>query len=938
MIQEPGQFRVLYRDFLRRMVDVELLSAGGDLNHLMAQFAGLLAAFSLVLAIYLVPPIVFHDLPLEALARAAWGTHEFLISTTIAVVGMFTVVCWDALLPSRRDSVVLGMLPIRRRTIFRAKVAAIGSALGMAVVAVNCFTGLSIPCAALPAGPSWLAFPRAFLAYWIAMAAAGVFVFCVLLATQGIAAQLLPYPQFLKVSGFLQVAAFFLVLAVYFLTPGSSDLQLQAQESLRLIGMLPSFWFLALFQKLNGIDEPAFAGLAGRAVWALAIAFAAAGVTYTLSYWRTLRLMVEQPDIAPSDRKRAASPLLVLAARKAMKTPLESAVLLFIARTVGRCRQQRNILAAFTGIGLAISLTFAKGMLYGGTQMYAEARRYGFRPPSLYEPNIPLLAAGFVVLILGVIGMRAVFSLPVDMKANWIFRITDVHSPKAYFTAVRKSVFVLAAAPVWIAAAMLYLALWPGAPAMAHLAVLLMIGTVVIETSLREFRKLPFACSYLPGKSDLRFKFGIYSIGFFFATYVGAAAERNILETAGRTLVLFTVLAFFVSRARRRWEAFAASPTEQLQFEDLETPEVSPLKLLDEGAYGRAGQKYLDVLSAPADLTLAQRSRIFVKRAGIAVLVTVLVGVVYERIGEWRDRTRFPIVGRRVDIGGRSLNIFCSGEGGPAVVFESGMGLSGYSWVFVQREVAKFTRACWYDRAGYGWSDPGPYPLDSLAVSRDLHRLLHGAGVSGPFVLVGHSLGGFHARVYNRLYPAEVAGAVFVDSSYEGETDAIPTRTVTDAPEPVFRLGTWIAEIVYRVGLFRLLTEPPNMRAIPKGLTAHEWITAHAFSVRTGATTAKEIYVQCRDEAKAAGTFGDRPLIVLTGGLPSMVGTSPVEERRILRDQEIWIRIQADLTRLSTRSKQVVVPDARHTIHYDRPDAVIGAVREVVDEVRTLKE
>ena len=333
MAREQGQFQVLYRDFLRRLVDVELLSARGDLNNLLAQFAGLLAAFSLVLAIYLVPPIAFRDMPQAALVRAAWGTHEFLISTTIAVVGMFTVVCWDALLPSRRDVVVLGMLPIRTGTIFRAKVGAIGSALGAAVVAVNSFTGLSIPFSALPPGEAWLVFPRAFLAYWIAMAAAGAFVFCALLAAQGIAALLLPYAQFLKVSGFLQVASFFLVLSVYFLTPGSSDLQLGARESLRLIGMLPAFWFLALFQKLNGISEPAFDGLAGRAVWGLSIALSTAGLTYTLSYWRTLRLMIEQPDIAPSDRKHPASPLMLLATR-GLKTPLERAMLLFVARTI----------------------------------------------------------------------------------------------------------------------------------------------------------------------------------------------------------------------------------------------------------------------------------------------------------------------------------------------------------------------------------------------------------------------------------------------------------------------------------------------------------------------------------------------------------------------------------------------------------------------------
>ena len=927
------QFRVLYRDFLRRMVDLELLSARGDLNQLIVLFGGLLAAFSLVLMIYVTPPIVNSRLAPEVLARAAWGTQEFLISTTIVVAGMFTTVCWDALLPTRTDILVMGTLPVRKWTIFRAKIAAIASALGACVFAVNSFTGLAIPYMALPPGPTWLIGPRAAIAYWVTMAAAGAFVFCALLAVQGLAAQLFSYGLFLRVSGLLQVVFFFVVLALYFLTPGSSEVQLNSEESRRLIGMLPSFWFLALFQRMNGLVEPAFAGLAGRALWGLGIVVLTAGVTYTLSYWRTLRMIVEQPDIAPSDRKHASSSLLLLAARR-LKTPLERGMLLFIARTIGRSRRHRNILAAFAGMGLAISLTFARSMLYGDSQMYAVARRYGFHPPRWDEPNIPLAGAGLVMLILAVIGMRAVFSLPIDLKANWIFRATDVHSPKAYFQAVRKSVFLLAAIPVCIGASILYLALWPRVPALAHILVLTLVASIVVETALREFRKVPFACSYLPGKSNLRLKLGSYGIGFLFATYAGAAVENSMLETLERSVILCGILAFVAVRARRRWAAFAQSPFELLQFEDLEIPEVSPLNLSDPGAYGRLGQRYLDVLDAPLELPLKQRAKIFAKKAVVVTLVAAAVGGVYERIGEWRDRERFPIVGHRFDIGGRSLNIFCSGVGAPAVVFESGFGQSGYSWLVVQREVAKFTRACWYDRAGYAWSDAGPYPRDSVAVSNDLHRLLHAAGVPGPFVLVGHSLGGFHVRVYNRLYPREVAGVVLVDSSYEGETDAIPTRTVIDVPAPVFHFGVWVAQIVYRIGLARLLSEPPNMQELPKGFTPQDWTAAHAFQPRRVAETAKEIYVQCKQEAMAAGGFGDKPLTVLTAMRPSQIGTSPVEERRILAEQQTWVEIQGNLVRLSSRGKQVVVPDARHTIHYDRPDAVIEAVQEVVKEVR----
>src|SRR5437870_3042032 len=108
----------------------------------------------------------------------------------------------------------------------------------------------------------------------------------------------------------------------------------------------------------------------------------------------------------------------------------------------------------------------------------------------------------------------------------------------------------------------------------------------------------------------------------------------------------------------------------------------------------------------------------------LTVIAAIVAGAVYERVARREDRKRFPQIGRSVDIGGRTLNIYCSGEGQPAVILESGPPLPGYSWAFVQRKIAKFTRACWYDRAGYGWSDPGPNPRDGAAIAKDLHELL----------------------------------------------------------------------------------------------------------------------------------------------------------------------------------------------------------------------
>jgi hypothetical protein len=96
----------------------------------------------------------------------------------------------------------------------------------------------------------------------------------------------------------------------------------------------------------------------------------------------------------------------------------------------------------------------------------------------------------------------------------------------------------------------------------------------------------------------------------------------------------------------------------------------------------------------------------------IAMLVVFLVigAAVYEHVGAWRDRRVLKQVGSSVDVGGRTLNIYCTGEGNPTVIFESGRTSPGYIWIPSQRGVSAFTRACWHDRAGLGWSDPGPDP------------------------------------------------------------------------------------------------------------------------------------------------------------------------------------------------------------------------------------
>src|ERR1700691_2336881 len=155
--------------------------------------------------------------------------------------------------------------------------------------------------------------------------------------------------------------------------------------------------------------------------------------------------------------------------------------------------------------------------------------------------------------------------------------------------------------------------------------------------------------------------------------------------------------------------------------------------------------------------------RIILRSLLVLVIALAAAGFLYENISEARDRRFDPMPGRRVDVGGYQLHINCTGEGTPVVVLDSGLGDSYVSWIKVQPQVAKFTQVCSYDRAGLGYSDNSPRRRTSKVMAEELHTLLHNAGVEPPYVLVGHSMGGYNVRLFTSLYRSEVVGMVLVD-------------------------------------------------------------------------------------------------------------------------------------------------------------------------------
>jgi pimeloyl-ACP methyl ester carboxylesterase len=319
----------------------------------------------------------------------------------------------------------------------------------------------------------------------------------------------------------------------------------------------------------------------------------------------------------------------------------------------------------------------------------------------------------------------------------------------------------------------------------------------------------------------------------------------------------------------------------------------------------------------------------------LLIATALAAGIAYEQLGRRRDRAQLSQIGKSVDIGGRTLNIYCLGTGAPAVIFESGGDAPGLSWAPFQTEVAKFTEACWYDRAGIGWSDSGPYPRTSAAISRDLHALLKHAGVPPPYVLAGASFGGLNSRVYTGLFPNEVAGLVLIDSAHEDEPLRAPKFYLAHtAPRILWHPFDLVLRTACFIGLIRLTESPPAQSKNPAQMSPEEMIAAlrkQPKSVVNNIMTGV-VLPESYDEARATGAFGDIPLIVLTAGTP-LDFDHPELNRQAAAYQQVWVHeLQAKLAWLSTRGRQIVVPNANHgTIPQE---LIIRAIREVLTQVR----
>ncbi len=299
--------------------------------------------------------------------------------------------------------------------------------------------------------------------------------------------------------------------------------------------------------------------------------------------------------------------------------------------------------------------------------------------------------------------------------------------------------------------------------------------------------------------------------------------------------------------------------------------------------------------------------RILVGLFGLFILVSA-AGATYQRVATRQELASTPPPGQLVDVGGHRLHLWCTGAGAPPVILETGLGGSSAGWGFVQPDVARFTRVCSYDRAGMGYSDPGPSPRTARRIAEELAILIDRSGLDGPVVLVAASSGGFGVRVFASDHTDRVAGLILIDASHEDQTHEVP------------RLARW-APLLSSIGIFRLfgISFGPSPESLPPSV--QRFIGATRFRAAGYQAAADEI-IHIRESASEVRTSRRKlpiPVVVVTGARGA---------------DATWRDLQRDQVKLSEHGCQIIAEQSGHLVQIDQPQIVVNAVRAVIDGTR----
>jgi len=556
----------LCRHFFLRFFDSDLISTPGQWRVVAVGAIAILLSSSIIFVqAYWHKYIVLDAMPTPGPYRLALVADAlFLVTFAMFVIGLFTTLQWPSLFPDLRDYLVLASLPVRMRQVFIAKFTALVGLAASFIVATTLPPSLLFPTVSFGryTEHSLLQVPALF----VACSLAALFVFFSLVAVQGVLLNLLPQRQFVRVSLAAQgilLTALLCGLPLVFSIPRLQDAMTQRPP---WSVWVPPAWFLGLHQVMFGNREPLAVQLAGIALVAVAAAIAAATLAYLWSYRRHRVRLLESPAAAPQSERRAASSGL---ADRLIPDPRRLAVFAFIAKTLARSRHHRLVLTAFAAIAIAVifesfvSLALRSG--FRGLLVQSRALRQA-------ATSAPLALSLFVLA-----GFRYLFRLPVELRANWIFRVNEPGNRRAFLAAVEQFLLCCAVVPVALLTLPLEIFLLRPGKGIAAAILCLLPSLILMESLLVRFEKVPFTSSYLPGRRPLVETVLIYGIAVFLYVSLLSGIVTWSLDSPRTALGLFAILLaiWFKVRTGRRDDLEIG----QLEFEELPEPAIQTINI-----------------------------------------------------------------------------------------------------------------------------------------------------------------------------------------------------------------------------------------------------------------------------------------------------------------------------------------------------------------------
>jgi pimeloyl-ACP methyl ester carboxylesterase len=318
-------------------------------------------------------------------------------------------------------------------------------------------------------------------------------------------------------------------------------------------------------------------------------------------------------------------------------------------------------------------------------------------------------------------------------------------------------------------------------------------------------------------------------------------------------------------------------------------------------------------------------------------LVCVLLAgcTAYNAVALRYYRALYPLPGKIYSVNGHDMHLYCTGEGSPTIVLESGGGNGMLKWAKVQTALSKTTRVCSYDRAGFGWSTPVPGPRDANTIADELHALLQQAGVRGPFVLMAHSRGGLYIRAYTAHYPEDVTGLIFIES-------AAPLYEDRESPE--LRAATSHSQYVYYPFILLMATglqRPMGACSAEPGFDQPDASRiAQLECGRQFDPIFREYMSTHRDgeETINTGPYGDIPVLIFSRDTQLDQQNMNLPPKLAVEESTLWDREQEAFKRLSTHSRRIIAKGSGHPIQVERADLINREVAIFIQQLRSNEQ